>query len=153
MRGHNYWSYAPYNPILRENPGIYICRIVPYESSIHFEWLDIGEKEYEIYCRKRFTVDFLLVGTTTKCEFDITGLTIDTDYEFYVKAGNKQSFKRLARCGKLIDGIASGGYAHEVVEHWASFDVEMLSAGADFEFIRDGAINNSAFLDKVHKKL
>ena len=47
--------------------------------------------------------------------------------------------------------IASGGYSEEVVKHWSSFGAEMLSAGADFDFIRDGAVNNRKCLEKVHK--
>jgi len=62
----------------------------------------------------------------------------------------KDSIKKLHDNGKYV-GIASGGYSEEVLQHWASFDVEMLSAGADFDFIRDGAVNNRKNLEKIHK--
>jgi len=62
----------------------------------------------------------------------------------------KNSIKKLHDNGKYV-GIASGGYSEEVLQHWASFDVEMLSAGADFDFIRDGAVNNRKNLEKIHK--
>lgn len=62
----------------------------------------------------------------------------------------KESIKKLHDNDKYV-GIASGGYSEEVLEHWASFDVEMLSAGADFDFIRDGAVNNRKNLEKIHK--
>ena len=57
---------------------------------------------------------------------------------------------KLHEKGKYV-GIASGGYSEEVIKHWNSFGVEMLSAGADFDFIRDGAINNRKSLEKIHK--
>jgi len=57
---------------------------------------------------------------------------------------------RLHNAGKYV-GIASGGYADEVLQHWSSFGVEMLSAGADFDFLRDGAVNNRLNLEKIHK--
>lgn len=62
----------------------------------------------------------------------------------------KDSIKKLHDNGKYV-GIASGGYSEEVLQHWASFGVEMLSAGADFDFIRDGAVNNRKNLEKIHK--
>ena len=57
---------------------------------------------------------------------------------------------RLHNAGKYV-GIASGGYADEVLQHWSSFGVEMLSAGADFDFLRDGAVKNRINLEKIHK--
>ena len=57
---------------------------------------------------------------------------------------------RLHNAGKYV-GIASGGYSDEVLQHWSSFGVEMLSAGADFDFLRDGAVNNRLNLETIHK--
>lgn len=50
-------------------------------------------------------------------------------------------------------GIASGGYKTEILEHWSNFGVEMLVAGADFDFLRDGALNNRINLEKIHKSV
>ena len=41
MKGYNFWSYAPYKPLLRDVGDIYICRIAPNKNNIHFEWLDV----------------------------------------------------------------------------------------------------------------
>ena len=50
MRGTNTWSYAPYKPLLTEVGDIYICRIAPYEASIHVEWLEAcGESRQARY--------------------------------------------------------------------------------------------------------
>lgn len=57
---------------------------------------------------------------------------------------------KLHENGKYA-AIASGGYSEEVINHWSSFGAEMLSAGADFDFIRDGAVNNRKNLEKIHK--
>lgn len=50
-------------------------------------------------------------------------------------------------------GIASGGFSTEVLKHWSSFNPHMLCAGADFDFIRDGALNNRINMEKIHKNL
>ena len=62
----------------------------------------------------------------------------------------KYAIDKLHKKGKYV-AIASGGYSEEVLRHWESFGVEMLSAGADFDFIRDGAVNNRKNLEKIHK--
>lgn len=85
MRGKNTWSYAPYRPLLTEVGDIYICRVAPAETSIHFEWLSLGEGcEYSVYCRQRDKGEFVLCGTTVKNNFDVNELFCDTDYEFFV---------------------------------------------------------------------
>lgn len=62
----------------------------------------------------------------------------------------KETVKKLHENGKYV-AIASGGYSEEILTHWSSFGVEMLSAGADFDYIRDGAVNNRKNLEKIHK--
>lgn len=47
--------------------------------------------------------------------------------------------------------IASGGYSDEIVQHWHDLGADMLSAGADFDFIRDGAVRNRINLERIHK--
>ena len=109
MRGYSGWNYAPYRPFMTEVGDIYICRIVPGTHSIYFEWLDIGE-ECSVYCRKRSEGEFLCVGKTRKAEFDIVDLETETDYEFYVAAGEKKSRVRLARAGESIGTVIN--YLH-----------------------------------------
>ena len=72
MKGYNYWSYAPYKPLLWNTGDIYICRIVPYEKGIHFEWLKNDEEKFEIYFRIRDDGEFVLCGSTNKSEFDMS---------------------------------------------------------------------------------
>lgn len=105
----NTWSYAPYRPYLRNVGDIYICRIVPYEDKIHFEWLP-EDSECAVYLRKRGEEEFKPLGTTKKAEYDIENLENETDYEFYVAAGNKKSLVRLARTGKSVGTVVN--YLH-----------------------------------------
>ena len=107
MKGYNYWSYAPYKPLLWETGDIYICRVVPSENSIHFEWLKNDEDSYDIYYRERDNGDFIFCGSTDVNEYDIKELREDTDYEFYVESGNKKSRTRLARCGKSVGTVVN----------------------------------------------
>ena len=110
MKGQNQWSYAPYRPFLWNVGDIYICRIAPSATAIHFEWLSAEENSYEIFCRKRGDETFASVGKTTSLEYDITDLEADTDYEFFVISGIKKSRVRLARCADAVGTVVN--YLH-----------------------------------------
>ena len=117
MKGTSTWSYRPYRPFLTEVGDIYICRVAPYTDAIHFEWLSCGEASYDIYYRKRGEGEFQLWETTNKTECDITGLSEESEYEFYVSSGTKKSRVRLARCGKSIGTVVN--YLHPEDEAYA----------------------------------
>lgn len=102
MKGCRYWSYSPYRPPLFEVGEIYICRVAPSVDTIHIEWLCAGCEEYEVYCRVRSEGEFALCGVTRGNEFDIVGLSDETDYEFFVSSKDKKSRVRLARCGRSV---------------------------------------------------
>ena len=51
MKGQSLWSYAPYRPFLYPSGDIYVCRVAPTIDSITLDWLDIGDKQYEVYGR------------------------------------------------------------------------------------------------------
>lgn len=107
MKGYSGWSYRPYKPFLFETGDIYICRVVPGMDTIHFEWLEKGDKEYMVYYRKRGEEAFICWGSTKENACDITGLIADTDYEFYVEAGTERSRIRLARCGESVGTVVN----------------------------------------------
>lgn len=109
MKGCTKWSYAPYKPLLTDVGDIYICRVVPYENSIHFEWLE-KTSECSVFCRKKDTDNFEFCGKTTENEFDILNLETETDYEFYVECGNFKSRVRLARTGESVGTVVN--YLH-----------------------------------------
>lgn len=117
MKGQNTWSYAPYKPFFWETGDIYICRVAPSADSIHLEWLPIDAAEYTVFFRMRETEAFSIAGTTAKTELDITGLTPETDYEFYVCTGDKKSRVRLARCGDTVGTVVN--YLHPDDEVYA----------------------------------
>ena len=116
MKGCSYWSYAPYTPLVSEK-NIYICRVVPCENKIHFEWLS-DEKSFKIFCRKRGNEEFSLCGTTENNEYDILNLDCDTDYEFYVESKTIKSKIRLARCGKSVGSVVN--YLHPEDDYYAN---------------------------------
>ena len=109
MRGNKNWSYSPYRPLLTDVGDIYICRIAPDESSIHFEWLDCGE-EYNVFLRKRGDEAFKLYKTVTGNQCDITDLENETDYEFYVQSDKGKSRIRMARTGRVVGVVVN--YLH-----------------------------------------
>ncbi len=117
MKSHTLWSYSPYRPPFCDTGDLYICRVAPDESAIHFEWLADGGAEYSVFCRRRNTGDFICCGKTGAAAFDITGLEVDSDYEFYVASGEKRSRIRLARTGKTFGTVVN--YLHPEDEAYA----------------------------------
>ena len=109
MKGCTTWSYAPYRPFLWDTGDIYICRVVPSVNSIHIEWLEGGEC-FEVFYRVYGEEEFIPCGKTDRNEFDITGLKEGSDYEFFVRSGEKKSRIRLAKCGESIGTVVN--YLH-----------------------------------------
>ncbi|MBQ9117570.1 MAG: hypothetical protein IJY04_11160 [Clostridia bacterium] len=116
MKKHNGWSYAPYKPPFIDVGDIYICRIVPQENSIRFEWLE-DVRECSVYLRKRGSEAFDFIGQTSERFFIFYGLETETDYEFYVACGEKKSRVRLARTGKSVGSVVN--YLHPDDEAYA----------------------------------
>ena len=109
MKGTTTWTYHPYRPYLTEVGDIYICRIVPGENSIHFEWLPTDET-CSVFYREQGAGEYIHLCDTADSFCDIENLCPDTDYEFYVTAGEKRSRVRLARCGKSVGTVVN--YLH-----------------------------------------
>ena len=57
---------------------------------------------------------------------------------------------KLRAAGKYF-GFAVG-YSEESIAHWSKFKPDMLVTGADFDFVRDGAIENRKRLERLFKK-
>lgn len=111
MKGETLWSYQPYRPFLRDMGQIHICRLAPTENAIHLEWLSVGEAEYEVWISLRDAESYTCCGTTEKTEFDICDLPTDTDFSLYVKAGPKESARRLVRTGERVGTVVN--YLHK----------------------------------------
>ena len=108
MKKKNGWSYSPYQPLFMETE-LYICHVVPTINSICFEWLDAGCEQYEVYW-KEMEGEFRLFAVTNKCCCEITNLSPDRDYAFYVCSGERKSAVRLARPGKVYGTVVN--YLH-----------------------------------------
>lgn len=59
--------------------------------------------------------------------------------------------EKLHAHGKFV-GVSTGSTDCKVLEHWHRMGVDMISAGADYEYLRDGAINNRRNLERIHKQ-
>lgn len=110
MKGYNFWSYSPYRPFFFEVGDIYICKIAPGETSVHFEWLNESNLICSVYFRKRDAESFTLFKPDCNNECTIDNLLPDTDYEFYVESGTLKSRVRLARTGKPLGTVVN--YLH-----------------------------------------
>ena len=111
MKHQKSWSFNPYKPVFFDIGDIYINRLVPSSSTIHFEWnKDEAVETYNIYCRERNCGDFAKVGETKELFFDITNLEAEKEFEFYVEADGKKSRIRLARTGEAVGVVVN--YLH-----------------------------------------
>ena len=118
MKGTSLWSYTPYRPLLAEVGDIYICRVAPHKNAIELEWLPArNAAEYTVLYRKRDEGNFATWETTRETSCRLSGLACDTDYEFFVKAGEKKSRVRLARCGEGVGTTVN--YLHPEDEAYA----------------------------------
>ena len=116
MKGYSLWSYRPYKPLLYDTGDIYICRIAPDKDKIHLEWIAcIGE--CSVYFRKRGEGDFTLAGKTSECEYTISHLADETDYEFFVQGDMGKSRVRIARTGAVLGTVVN--YLHPDDEAYA----------------------------------
>ncbi|MBR4235428.1 MAG: hypothetical protein IKR85_05115 [Clostridia bacterium] len=107
MQAHSLWSYRPYSPFLFDAGTPYICRVVPYLSSVHIEWLsEAGARGYDVFIGKKGE-EPALCAHTDACEYDFTDLEPDTDYCVKVKCARGESRTRLARTGERdgTDGV------------------------------------------------
>ena len=93
------WSYSPYRPYLFETGEPYICRICPEEHAIVFFWLGSVKETYRIAFRERGDSAFSQEQETLGTFYRISGLKSHTDYEFYVRKGDRTSRVRMARTG------------------------------------------------------
>ena len=109
MNGYNGWSYTPYEPFLFPRGEISLCRVAPAPTAIRVEWLGNGN-ETEILFRKRGEGEFCPAGSTKKNCFDLTDLVPQTDYEFYLRCGDRKSAVRLARTGEPVGTVVN--YLH-----------------------------------------
>ena len=89
MIGCTTWSYAPYKPFFFETGDIYICRLAPSRTGIHCEWLGDAGVRYDVMLRIEGRGEFRRAATVAVPETTIDGLAPETDYELYVRAGEK----------------------------------------------------------------
>jgi len=63
----------------------------------------------------------------------------------------KKSFEVLKKNDKYV-GISIGETTEESIGFWHDFGIDMISAGADYAFLRDRAVETKAVLEKIHKR-
>ena len=71
-------------------------------------------------------------------------------YGEHTAALMQETVAKLKAAGKCI-GLSTGDYSDGSLEHWRDMGINMISAGADFDFIRDGAIRNRKNMEKIIK--
>ena len=64
----------------------------------------------------------------------------------------KEAISKLKAAGKYI-GVSTGDLAESTFKHWSEMGVDMISAGADFDFLTAGMKKNRELLEKVHKNI
>lgn len=64
----------------------------------------------------------------------------------------KEIVARLKAAGKYV-GISTGDFSEPTLKHWHDMGFDMISAGADFDFLREGLRQNRDMLKRVHLDL
>jgi len=62
----------------------------------------------------------------------------------------KKSVDILKAAGKYI-GLSTGDTSEKALTHWRDMGVEMISAGADFEYLQQMAVSNLKKLESIYK--
>ena len=62
----------------------------------------------------------------------------------------KEAITKLKAAGKYV-GVSTGELIESTFKHWSDMGVDMISAGADFDFLTFGMKRNKELLEKVHK--
>ena len=110
MISHPAWSCRPYTPLMRQPGTPYICRVVPGENKILFEWLpEEGAEEYTVLFGRRGG-KMENAGRTQDCHWLAEGLEADTEYQFQVVCPAGESRVRLARTGAVPGTVVN--YLH-----------------------------------------
>lgn len=59
--------------------------------------------------------------------------------------------QKLKSNGKYV-GISTGDFSEATLTHWHNMGFDMISAGADFDFLREGFRQNCSVLKEIHLK-
>lgn len=63
----------------------------------------------------------------------------------------KEIVAKLKSADKYV-GISTGDFSESTLKHWHEMGFDMISAGADFDFLREGFKQNCDTLKKIHLK-
>lgn len=129
------------NPVeYMKNTKDEMCRFIQIEHKYAIDNLDeIMENPY---------IDGYIFGPNDLCaSYNMPGQVFTQEVSDIISG----AIKKLRSKGKYV-GIASGGITEEILNHWASFGCDMLCGGADFDFIRNGAVSNKTNLENALKK-
>ncbi len=63
----------------------------------------------------------------------------------------KEIIAKLKSAGKYV-GISTGDFSESTLKHWNEMGFDLISSGADFDFLREGFLQNSKKLKEIHLK-
>ncbi len=63
----------------------------------------------------------------------------------------KTSVEKLRAAGKYV-GLATGDISEKTLRYWRDMGVDMITAGADYDFLRILAVQNRENLERIYKK-
>lgn len=106
-----------------------MCRFIQIEHIEAVKNLDeIIKKDYNNY------IDGYIVGAN-----DLSGSMgrLGDVFSSEVTAVIKEIITKLKSAGKYV-GISTGDFSEPTLKHWHDMGFDMISAGADFDFLREG---------------
>ena len=122
-----------------DNTRTNVCRFIQIEHIDAIKNLDqIMENEY---------IDGYIFGPN-----DLSGSINDLGnvYGEATLSLIKEAITKLKAKGKYI-GLSTGEMSYEKLKFWSDFGVDMISAGADYMFLRQSALQTRIALEQAHK--
>ena len=115
-----------------------MCRFIQIE---HME----AVKNLEEIIKNEF-IDGYIVGAN-----DLSGSMgrLGDVFGIEVKAVIKEVVTKLKEAGKYV-GISTGDFSEKTLLNWHNMGFDMISAGADYDFLRVALKQNRAALEKIH---
>ena len=65
---------------------------------------------------------------------------------------NRSTIERLHANGKYAM-VAAAGCTESILQHWHDLGADMITAGTDFDFIRESAVRNCENMNRIHMGL
>ncbi len=110
MKPVSQWSCSRCRPAVHGDDSIYITQVVPQEQSLTLAWTPEEKAVSTVFCRKKGSGEVWQETHVSGSRANLEGLNSGTDYEFYIRCGDRYSAVGYARPGYVPGTVVN--YLH-----------------------------------------